>query len=471
MSQVDKEFDPTREGGNFDPVMTEADDHNLKITGEIPHGLRGTLFRNGPNPQFVDPQLASHWFSGDGMLHAFRLGGGKASYQNRWIRTPKWQAENDAGRPLFGAFGRRLTNLPAVDSGTANTHVIQHAGRLLALEEAHLPIEIEPADLRTKGYYDFEGSLAGPFTAHPKIDPITGELLFFGYSVDGKLSPRMRLGIADNKGVITATKSFEAPYSSMVHDFIVTSNFILVPILPVTGSAERRGAGKPPFMWEPNKGAYIGLLRRGALDSDIRWFRGEQCYIFHVMNAWEEAGKVHAHVMQYKDPVLFPRVDDTPADPEATRARLCKWTFDLESDSDQFSQCYLDDLFGEFPRLDERRAGLPYRFGWYACKHPSSIDSRGYFDAIAQFDFETGNRILHQVPKGDGVSEPIFVPRQPDAREGDGWLLVVVWRSAENRSDLIILDASDIRRPPVGIVHLPRRVPFGFHGNWVDSPH
>ncbi|HTE94925.1 MAG TPA: carotenoid oxygenase family protein, partial [Bradyrhizobium sp.] len=157
---------------NLAPIPFECDAPHLKVVGELPRELNGTLYRNGPNPQFEAP--GAHWFVGDGMLHAFHLENGRASYRNRWIRTPKWQAEHDAGRALFGGFGRKLPDAPASiteDGGVANTNIILHAGRLLALEEGHLPTEIEPGTLNRLGYCDYKGGIAGPFTAHPKIDP------------------------------------------------------------------------------------------------------------------------------------------------------------------------------------------------------------------------------------------------------------------------------------------------------------
>src|SRR5881227_3859335 len=138
---------------NLAPIAFETDAPLLEVQGELPRELNGTLYRNGPNPQFDAP--GAHWFVGDGMLHAFHLENGRASYRNRWIRTPKWQAEHDAGRALFGGFGRKLPGAPAGitdDGGVANTNIIFHAGKLLALEEGHLPTEIEPGTLNRRGY-------------------------------------------------------------------------------------------------------------------------------------------------------------------------------------------------------------------------------------------------------------------------------------------------------------------------------
>src|SRR5690242_15474590 len=188
---------------NRAPIPFEADAPFLKIVGELPRELNGVLYRNGPNPQFDSP--GAHWFVGDGMLHAFHLENGRASYRNRWIRTPKWLAEHDAGRALFGGFGRKLPDAPAAltDGGVANTNIIFHGGRLLALEEAHLPTEIAPGTLATTGYHDYDGRLRGAFTAHPKIDPMTGEMVFFGYSASGPFTPTLSYGTISSAGKLT----------------------------------------------------------------------------------------------------------------------------------------------------------------------------------------------------------------------------------------------------------------------------
>src|ERR1700742_1924481 len=452
---------------NRAPIPFEADAPFLKVVGELPPELNGTLYRNGPNPQFE--VAGSHWFTGDGMLHAFQLENGRASYRNRWIRTPKWQVEHDAGRALFGSFGRKLPGAPVnFDTGAANTNIIFHAGRLLALEEAHAPTEIEPGTLNRRGYVNYDGGIAGPFTAHPKIDPVTGEMVFFGYNASGPFTPTLSFGSVNSSGAVTRFDRFEAPYASMVHDFIVTERHLLFLVLPITGSMERAMKGQPAYAWEPEKGAYVGVMKRNASANDIIWFRGENCYVFHVMNAWEEGNRIIADVMQCDEAPLFTHPDGRPTDPEKSRARLCRWTFDLSGNTDRFSQTYLDDLSGEFPRIDDRRAGLVSQHGWYACANPGQ-PLFGALSGIVHVDGK-GSRVgQYLLPPGDTISEPVFVARGADATEGDGWLLSVVWRARENRSDLAVFNATDVESGPVALVQLGHRVPDGFHGNWVDA--
>jgi carotenoid cleavage dioxygenase-like enzyme len=453
---------------NVTPIPFEADAPHLTISGELPRELNGTLYRNGPNPQFSSP--GAHWFVGDGMLHAFHLENGRASYRNRWVRTPKWLAEHDAGRALFGGFGRKLADTPAAatDGGVANTNIVFHGGRLLALEEGHLPTEIEPGTLATRGYCDYGGAIKAPFTAHPKIDPATGEMVFFGYNAAGPLTPTLSFGSVNAAGKVTRFERFEAPYASMVHDFIVTENHLLFPILPITGSMTRAMAGQPPYAWEPEKGAYVGVMRRNGSADDIVWFRGETCYVFHVMNAWEDGSRIIADVMQFEEAPLFSHPDGRPTDPRKSRARLCRWVFDLEGNTDRFSQTYLDDLTGEFPRVDDRRAGTKSGHGWYACANPDAPVSE-WLSGIAHVDADGARRGHYLLPPGDTISEPVFVARAEDAAEGDGWLLAVVWRARDNCSDLAVFNAPDVAAGPIALAHLGHRVPDGFHGNWVGA--
>jgi carotenoid cleavage dioxygenase len=453
--------------GNFGPISTE-DDFELTVKGEMPAELAGALYRIGPNPQFAPRDENYHWFVGDGMVHAFHLDGGKARYLNRWVRTPKWQSENAAGQALFGSWGNPMTTDPSVlgqDGGVANTNIVWHGGQLLALEEGHRPFALDRKTLEPKGYQTFGGDLMARFTAHPKADPETGELMFFGYSAgEMPLSDQVSYGVLSADGRLIRQDLFQAPFAAMVHDFMVTKNHVLFPILPLTGSLERAMSGKPAFAWEPEKGAFVGVMARDAGVETIRWFETEANYVFHVMNAWEEGTTIVADVMQYERAPLFPNPDGSPG--AASGARLCRWTFDLTAPTNAIKREYLDDMSGEFSRIDDRRAGLAYRHGWFAAKARTGGPDV-MLDSIAHIDHQTGVRATHTFSVGDVVSEPVFVPGS--AAEGDGWILATVYRGEEDRSDLVVLNAQDVKAGPIAIAELPRRVPFGFHGNWVAA--
>ncbi|HEX6859650.1 MAG TPA: carotenoid oxygenase family protein [Caulobacteraceae bacterium] len=450
--------------GNFAPVRSE-DDFDLKVTGEIPAGLAGTLYRTGPNPQFDPRDDNHHWFAGDGMVHAFTVEDGRVRYRNRYVRTPKWQAENAAGKALFGTFGNPFTTDPdyvGKDSGVANTNIVFHAGKLLALEEAHPPFEMDPRTLNSRGYLDF----GGRFTAHPKFDPETGEMVFFAYGVgEMPFSNVVSYGVADASGALVRREDFEAPYCSMIHDFMVTRNHVLIPVLPLTGDLQRVMRGGPAFAWEPDKPAMVAVMSRADGVSSLRWFSTDPCYVFHPMNAWEEDGKIYAEVMKYDVAPLFPMADGSPGKKSA--AYLVRWIFDLEGETDTIREEPLDDLAGEFPRFDERFAFAPYRHGWIGGQSRRPGDIRT--DSLAHLDLKTGRRATWLLPQGDYVSEPVFTPRSASADEGDGWITAVVYRGETDTSDFVVFEAQDIASGPIATASMPRRVPFGFHGNWVSA--
>jgi carotenoid cleavage dioxygenase-like enzyme len=458
---IDPRLSNPHVSGNQAPVRVEST-LEPKIRGRIPPELRGALFRNGPNPQF-DPGPNYHPFIGDGMIHGFWLGEGKARYANRYVRTPRWLTEHAAGRPLFGGMG--LPSDPSVEKilgGGANTHIVYHAGKLMALQEGSNPFELAKSDLASKGWVES----GGRFTAHPKKDPNSGEMLWFAYSTaEGPLNPYLDYGISDASGRIVRRDRFKAPYCSMVHDFMVTQNHTAFPILPLTGDIGRAKRGLPAFAWEPEKGAFVGLMARDASVDSVRWIEVDPVYAFHPANAYEEDGHLHCDMMEYPSAPLFPNPDGSRRVP--VRARLVHWSIDLYDSGARVIRTPVSDLVGEFPRIDERFAGLPYRHCWQAAN--VEMNEALMFDSLAHLDLKSQRQTLRSFSQGDSVGEPVFVPRSATAVEGDGWILAVVHRAREGRSDLLVLNAQDIGGEPEALLELPCRVPAGFHGSWVGD--
>ena len=460
--------------GYYAPVCTEADAAHLPITGEMPAGLCGTLYRNGPNPQFA-PRGPYHWFAGDGMVHAFRIDGGRVSYRNRWVHTPKWALERAEGEGLSGAFGNPAVSDPRIvklNSTVANTNIVSFGGRLLALEEQHAPFAIDPDTLEAQGYETFGDGLNGPFTAHPKFDPVSGEMVFFGYSAKGRFSPFASIQCADRDGRITRAELLELPFASMIHDFAVTRHWIILPVFPLTGSLQRAMSGRPPYAWEPDKGTRIALIPRAGTVAETRWVDAPASYVFHPMNHFEDAqGNIVIDVMKYDVAPLFPLPDGSPSSPQTPVARLFRWSIDPTGARAGIVETQLDDRPGEFPRFDERFAMADYRHGWIVGGQASDT-RRGAarVDGLTHYDLGTGRSQSWMPAEGDHCGEPVFVPRTAAAPEGDGWLLSVVYRGAENRSDLAVFEATDVARGPVALAHLSSRVPARFHGNWRAAP-
>ena len=456
--------------GGFAPIQMECDVHNLVVVGDVPQELHGSFYRNGPNPQFA-PRGSYHWFAGDGMVHAFHIENGCVSYRNRWVRTQKWQLERQAGRALFDPFNP-MDQDPSVigleTDGVANTNIIWHGGKLLALEEGHAPFELDPISLASVGSHDYAGKLQGPMTAHPKIDHETGEMLFFGYNANGGISEHMTFNVVDENGQLLRSESFTAPYAAMVHDFMVTKDYVLFPIMPLTGSLERAMAGGPAYAWEPEKATHIGVMPRQGSVADIRWFIGDPCYVFHPMNAHSDGSKIICDVCEYPQAPLFPLADGSPGDPKQALAKLVRWTFDLDGSTDDFSREQLHDVVCEFPRLDERRTGLSYRYGYFSADSKPAAKVGG-FNQIARVDQQTGSIESYDVGTGCAVSEPIFVPKSESAAEGDGYVLAYVFDANRQASSLLILDAQNVGAGPLATAYLDHRIPFGFHGNWRQA--
>ena len=453
--------------GGFAPIQMECDAPDLIVSGEIPRELNGTFYRNGPNPQFA-PRGMHHWFGGDGMIHAFMIRDGRVAYRNRWVRTLKWKLEHEAREALFSVFNpmesdERVRFMET--DGLANTNVVWHAGKLLALEEGHAPFQLQPETLDSVGAWKFDGKLVGPMTAHPKMDPETGEMVFFGYNAAGGIGPDMSFHVVDRHGRLTRSETFQAPYAAMVHDFMITKDHVIFPIMPLTGSMERAMQGAPAYAWEPEKGTYIGIMPRNGSVADMRWFRGEPGYVFHPMNAHTEGDTVVCDVCEFETAPLFPLPDGTPGDPDKAVPRLTRWTFDLARNSDDYKSERLSDIACEFPRLDERRTGLAYRYGYVACDTQPQFRVGG-FNAIGRVDHRTGRIETYDVGVGCATNEPIFVPRADDAAEGDGFLLANVYDDNRKASHLVVLDAQNVADGPIATAYLDHRVPFGFHGNW-----
>ena len=448
--------------GNFAPLRSE-DDFDLDVQGALPEGLAGSLYRIGPNPQFDPVERNYHWFGGDGMVHAFEIDGGAVRYRNRYVRTPRWQTENAAGKVLYGVMGNPMTTDPSVmgtDSGVANTNILLHAGRLLALEEGHEPFEVAAGDLAPLGYRPFGGRV----TAHPKVDPRTGEMVFIAYA-DGTmpLSDQISWGVAGPDGDLQTRETFTAPYCSMVHDFALTDRFVVIPVMPLTGDIQRAMRGGPPFAWDPEKGASLAIIDRAIGVASLRWVTVPTGYVFHVMNAWDDGQGLVVDAMRYPQAPFFPLVDGSPG--METAAINIRWRIDLSGPEAKVEETVLDDLAGEFPRFDERFAQRPHRHGWFVGQQRRPGDIRG--DCLAHLDLATGARTVWTEEGIGGVAEPVFVPRSSDVPEGDGWLLTVLYRLDRGISELAVFDALDIAAGPVARAAAPRRVPFGFHGNFV----
>jgi carotenoid cleavage dioxygenase-like enzyme len=435
---------PSHLRGNYAPVPREVTAFDLPFEGAIPRELRGRYVRNGPNPK---SGASPHWFLGDGMLHGVELRDGRARwYRNRWVRTRTFLEDAPDARPDGG---------PDRTVGTANTHVITHAGRILALVESSFPTEVT-RELDTLGWFDFGGDLTTAMTAHPKRCPRTGELHFFGYAY---APPFLTYHRADAHGTLVQSEVIEVRGPSMIHDFAVTDRHVVFMDLPIIFDLALAQSGAFPYQWSDAYGARLGVMPRGGASADVVWVEIAPCYVFHVLNAFEVDGAIVVDVVRYPD--LW-RLGST----EWPQARLHRWRIDVAGR--QVREQPLDDRAIEFPRCDDRRVGLAHRYG-YAVHTVRGLDS-ATGTALVKYDLQTAAAAVHDCGPGRVPGEGIFVPASAAAGEDAGWILAYVYDAGRDGSDLIILDAADFATKPIATIGLPQRVPYGFHGNWIPDP-
>jgi carotenoid cleavage dioxygenase len=433
--------------GNFAPVRDEMGAIDLPVEGALPPELQGRYLRNGPNPPSgTEP---AHWFTGDGMLHGVRIEDGRAEwYRSRWVDTKALGTGEDFVRE-DGSVDRSV--------GVANTHVMCHAGRILALVESSFPTEVTP-ELDTVGPYDFGGRLTTAMTAHPKRCATTGELLFFGYSF---FPPYLTYHRVTADGELVQSEDIEVPGPTMIHDFNVTAEHVVWMDLPIVFDLELAMQGRFPYRWSDEYGARLGVMPRTGRSADVKWIDIEPCYVFHSANAHEDqSGVITIDVVRYPElwrgaPEGFDQV-----------ASLWRWTIDTAAGTVHEQQ--LDDQSAEFPRIDPRRVGLPHRYAWLASADLMGSGD-GFGSSILKHDTRSDRVEPYRLRASQSAGEPVFVPASPGSGEDEGWVLSYVYDSATDGSELLVLDARDWGTAPVARVRLPRRVPYGFHGSWVGD--
>ncbi|MEO0411157.1 MAG: carotenoid oxygenase family protein [Pseudomonadota bacterium] len=459
--------------GFWAPFGAEVEAPDLVIEGDLPDCLNGTFYRNGPDPAFPPKDGNKyHVFDGDGMVYGLSLGDGKASLKNRWVRTPKLDQEQAAGRRLFGVFGNPAFNDPGInpmDYNTGNTHIWPHAGKLYALMEGCPPIEMDKDSLSTVGPETYGGGVAGPFTAHPKTDAQTGEMFAFGWGAKGPGSTDVRYNIVDKDNNLTKTEWLHQPYCSMMHDFFMTENYVIFPCLPITIDLSRAMSGKPLTAWDDSKPAAFGVMPRYGSADDIKWFETDPTFMFHSGGAYEADGKLHIEVGATKRAPLMPSADGSPVPQDNTKQRLTRWTMGTDGEATHYTETVLGDLDMQFPRIDDRYMGRPYRYLYTNVALGGESGRDDGFDGYARYDISDGKSDIYAPPEKTVFGEGVFVPSAPESAQDDGYVLVFGWNKARNLSDLFIFSAQDISGGPVAKVNVPFRVPGGFHCNWMAA--
>lgn len=438
--------------GNFAPITEEVTAFDLEVIGDLPVDLNGRYLRNGPNPIGEVDMSTHHWFVGDGMVHGIRLREGRAEwYRNRYVGSTRV----NAARGLPDIDGRNWNNAP----NGPNTNVGGFAGTTWAMVEAGAcPVELT-YELETVGRNDFFGTLPGAFTAHPKIDPVTGEMHGIGYAWPQWLDHVQYVRIGAD-GRVNRTVDIPLPGMTMMHDMSITGKYIVVYDQPVVVDINMALSGSTfPFRWSEDYGNRVGLMPREGTAADIVWIDVPMGYVFHPLNAYDTAdGHVVIDVCFYdtmfKLDLLGPFGD--------ARARLVRW--ELNPASRTSSATVIDGNVNEFPRHRGSLTGQQHRYGY--CAQTDTI-SRTW--PTIKHDLVTGGREVFDHGAGRAAGEPVFVARPGSTEEDDGWLVTFVHDSNTGLAEFVVIDAQDFARGYVAQVKLPARVPFGFHGNWVPD--
>ena len=435
--------------GNFRPISEEVTETALKVEGTIPPELSGLYVRNGTNSS---SGISEHFFGGDGMIHGVRLEGGQAKwYRNRYVNTPVYRKETSR----FSA--------PKPENTTSAVSLIYHGGELMSLGEFGYPYLINPDDLSTKGPFNYDGKLTGNMTAHPRIDPVTGELLFFGYNV---VSPYLTYMRADAAGNMLQVEPIELIAPSMIHDFAVTDNYVVFMEMPVRFSWLSAVVGNGiPFKWDDDAPCRFGVMPRTGTNADVKWFDVPPCFVFHIMNSYEQGENVIVDAARYDK--LWVKDSSDFFHP----ARLSRFAMNMKTGKASVQQVH--DHAMEFPQVNRNYWTRDYRYG-YSLVVDEQHDSPELIEqaegGIRKYDLKTGDTDSYLPGPSLTPGEAVFIPAsESGGAEDEGYLASYVYDKNTQTSAFCLFDATRVSAGPIAKVHLPVRVPVGFHGVWVPD--
>lgn len=454
--------------GIYEPVARETTADDLPVIGEIPLDLHGAFYRNGPNPAAA-PQGLHHWFDGDGMLHAIWFENGKARYRNRFIKSPDHVADLNGGCGAGGVLYPSTRADPTSTRGdrvykdTANTDVVLHNGSLMGLWYiSGQPVRVDASTLETLGVENFGGALPRHVSAHSKVDPVTGEFVFFDYSL---YEPWMTFGTVSADNRLIHFQKVDLPGPRLPHDMGLTENYVILHDLPVVFS----DGGLKRSMWQihfADQPARFGVVPRTGRGDQIRWFETDSCYIYHVVNAWEDGDEVVMTACMMVPNGYPPNPAYGPYAPMvnvlALNAVPVEWRMNMKTGSVKKRQ--LDDRIGEFPAINQDYSSRKTRWSYHVAMSKTELQR---FAGLYKYDLVTGEAKTHLYAPSMFGSEPAFAPRIGAKSEDDGYVIAFVTDENTGKSEVQVIDAQNFEAGPVARVMLPARVPAGFHGTWA----
>ncbi len=469
--------------GLNEPVGKEVSFRGLSVEGTIPPEVRGAFFRATPDPAFAPFIPDDNLLSGDGMISRLRINDdGSADFDMKFVATARHQAEVAAGKALFGRYRNPYTDDPSVksvDRTVANTTPVWHAGKLLMTKEDGHPYRVDPHSLETIGSFDFGGKLKSEtMTAHVRIDPVTGEMFFFGYEADGLASTKVAFCIADKDGNLIREQWFDAPYCAMMHDFVITENYALFPIYPTTADLDRLKAGGEHWAHHMDMDSWVGVMPRYGDVSELRWFKGPKgVFCYHMMNAHEDADGLIQFDQCLSSVNAFPfiqRVTGLNIPPWEAKGGLTRWTMDYAANSGEIVETVIGPP-GDFPVIPAASMGRPYGHAWMLTMNPEMQGPPVFggpvgamFNMLLRWDLRGGPPQGLALPPGQCFNEPVHVP----SAGGEGWLVCTVdTQTGPNdfSHEAWIIDAGNVGAGPVAKIAIPARQRPQVHGWWVNA--
>ncbi len=453
--------------GNFAPVVDERDADDMEVRGSIPKDLAGHFLRIGPNPLHMFSEEAYHTFDGDGMIHAIEFSDGAAHYRNRFVQTEGFKVEQKLGHWVYKGMLSMMDPTPApvpdgapAEKNRANTALAYHNNTLYALHEASPPTVIRLPGLETEGETDFGGKLHHPFTAHPKVDQESGDMLTFGYGFE---PPFVNYSVIDGKGDLVHSTPITIEKPVFMHDFAATGKYTLILDFPITLDIERALAGGPALDFEPEHGSRIGVVPRFGTDKDVRWFEVQTCSVIHTANAWDEGDTIVLQASRAETTDIAGAGLDAE-NLEDTQGQLYEWRIDLSTGT--VTERMLSEVHCDFLRVNDAYACHKTRYVYGGVFNPERAFT---FDGLMKFDNETGTTSTYKYGLQRFGGEAVFAPKIGAEAEDDGYLICFVHDETSNQSECLIIDAQDIAAGPIATILMPYRVPYGFHAGWVGK--
>jgi carotenoid cleavage dioxygenase-like enzyme len=456
--------------GPFAPWAEQSEAFNLPVTGQVPEDLAGALFRISSNPRFQPRNLDRyHWWEGDGMVAGVYLRDGKAAFRARWVETASMKLEIRQGEAVYSGFvnGGTMGRLPEgapPAKNVANTNVGIFSDHLLAYFEGGLPHSLDPQTLETLGTFDFHGGIDVLCTAHYKVDPLSGDMLFFA-----ALGPTVIWYRADATARIIDSHRIDIGLPVLMHDFAVSENYAIFLVSPTLLRFDLAQQGRPGVIWDEAAlphGTQIVLMNRRT--HEVTWHEvGAMFAATHFFNAYETGAGVVIDCHRISR-LGNPASGFSPWNSHEWFPPAYPWQLRVNHGTGAVTHETVSGLAGEFPKINDEFLAKQQRFGYFATTRSLAADTMT--DGLARHDYRKDTTLVIDGPGAlTSPSEPVFVPRPRRRGEDDGYLLSVWWNRDTGLSELLIHDAADLSTQPLARVKLPARVPFGFHGSWADA--